>query len=104
MLLKNGLTITMKLKLIPSPDDASSLPRFIVDSGGHHGQGVSIYLVRDELYAEVAITNSTWKVITGSIIVYFFNPTNNPIESQSLFFYFVLCIKRMFWKNPVPFS
>ena len=59
-LVKNGLTLTMKLKLIE--DEENLKQRFIVDSGGYYGQGVSIYVIKDEMYCEVAIVNGTWKV------------------------------------------
>lgn len=60
-LTKKGLTITMKLKLLDNNNDTQ--PHFIFDSGGHQGNGVSMFLINDELFCVVATDDYTWKVM-----------------------------------------
>ena len=39
-------------------------PRFLVDSGGVMGDGVSVYINDQTLFCEVATGDATWKVYT----------------------------------------
>lgn len=59
-LTRKGLTVTMKLKLFDTTNYTE--PHFIFDSGGHQGNGVSMYLINDELFCIVATGDYTWKV------------------------------------------
>lgn len=61
ILCDQGLTIAAKLLL----DDLIKVygnPKYIIDSGGHRGQGFSIYLQNNQVFAEVAFNNKMWRV------------------------------------------
>ena len=53
----------MKLKILNDLDQTYSGPRFIFDSGGHYdGEGVSMYVLKEELHCAVAVKNGMWAV------------------------------------------
>jgi len=60
----------MKVKIFFQVDEEYSGPRFIVDSGGHRGKGVSIFIVQNELHCVVANGNKKWKVMLMTCVFF----------------------------------
>ena len=60
-LTKKGLTIATKIK-ISNEALGYVYPRFLVDSGGMMGDGVSMYINDQTLFCEVAAGDARWKV------------------------------------------
>ena len=61
MLCEQGFSVGMKIKLDDTAKEYNS-PRFIIDTGGHNGQGLSVYLQNNKLYVEVAYNTKMWRV------------------------------------------
>ena len=61
LLCENGLTVGLKVKFDDSSKEFSK-PRYVIDTGGHNGQGFTIYLQNNKLYVEVAYNNKMWRV------------------------------------------
>eukprot|EP00112_Aurelia_sp_Birch-Aquarium-sp1_P014050 Seg3003.4 transcript_id=Seg3003.4/GoldUCD/mRNA.D3Y31 product="hypothetical protein" protein_id=Seg3003.4/GoldUCD/D3Y31 len=57
----NGLSIALRVKLLNSNTTATS-PKFLIDSGGFNGEGVSLYMKEGQIYGEVADKKRFWRV------------------------------------------
>ena len=62
-----GLTITVQVKLLYNTNssirsDSDSVPKYVIDSGGHRGQGFSIYVQNRQIYCEVSYNGIMWRV------------------------------------------
>lgn len=56
------MTVAAKIYL-EKADVVSPTRKFIIDSGGHTGQGLSIYVQDGVVVAEVAESEKMWKVL-----------------------------------------
>ncbi|KII67588.1 Kunitz-type serine protease inhibitor IX [Thelohanellus kitauei] len=60
-----GVSIMLQVKLEESLGGSDTTFRFILDTGGHHGEGFSIYLLGGRLVAEVSLNKQIWKLESG---------------------------------------
>ena len=58
----NGLSVVMRAKIMsPSATDNTTV-RFLFDSGGFNGEGVSLYTKGEDIVSEVADKSKFWRV------------------------------------------
>ncbi|KAF1745547.1 hypothetical protein MXB_4000 [Myxobolus squamalis] len=60
-----GTTILLRVRLEESLGGTDNTLRFILDTGGHHGEGFSIYLLGGRIVAEVSLNKQIWKLESG---------------------------------------
>lgn len=60
-----GVSIMLEVILEESLGGTDSTLRFILDTGGHHGEGFSIYLLGGRIVVEVSLNRQIWKLESG---------------------------------------
>ena len=58
----NGLSMVMRAKIISSNTKDNTSVRFLFDSGGFNGEGVSLYTKGEDIISEVADKSKFWRV------------------------------------------
>lgn len=60
------MSVAARIKFDKTSLEASKnedTPKFVVDTGGHYGSGISLFVQLGEMVVEVGSKNSVWKVI-----------------------------------------
>ncbi|KAF0992329.1 hypothetical protein HZS_5153 [Henneguya salminicola] len=60
-----GTTLMLHVRLEESLGGNDKTSKFILDTGGHNGEGFSIYLLGGRIVAEVALNKQIWKLESG---------------------------------------